>query len=102
MAVGRAARQEARRARVEAVFGKDAAAAALDLLVLVEYAWHDAYQEVTPSEELIDDVLTCSQGDLGRLVRFGLLAVVDARDLWMAAERIRTAGNGPGAGGPVG
>ncbi|TQF07932.1 hypothetical protein E6W39_00920 [Kitasatospora acidiphila] len=98
MAVGRAARQAARRPRVEAVFGKDATPAALDLLELVEYAWHDAYHEITPSEALIDDILTCSQGDLGRLIRFGLLAVVDARDLWMAVEAIRAAESDSGTG----
>ncbi|WP_157852610.1 hypothetical protein [Kitasatospora sp. NRRL B-11411] len=73
------------------MFGKDETPAALDLLELVERAWHDAYQEIAPTEELIDGILTCSQGDLGRLIRFGLLAVVDARDLWVAVEKIRAA-----------
>ncbi|WP_282204617.1 hypothetical protein [Kitasatospora fiedleri] len=58
---------------------------------LVERAWHDAYHEIAPTEEVIDDILTCSQGDLGRLIHFGLLAVVDARDLWVAVEKIRAA-----------
>ncbi len=84
------------------MFGEDATPAALDLLHLVEYAWHDVYQEITPTEELIDDILTCSQGDLGRLIHFGLLAIEDARDLWMAVDRIRAAENGTGTGEPTG
>lgn len=88
MVVGRAARREARTARVEAAVGKDAAPAALDLLELVELAWHDCYGEITPGEDVVDDILTCSQGDLAQLIRFARLAVQNRRDLWMAADEI--------------
>jgi hypothetical protein len=45
MVVGRAARRAARAAQVEAVLGKAHAPAALDLLELAEFAWHDCYGE---------------------------------------------------------
>ncbi|MFD0140436.1 hypothetical protein ACWDWS_39915 [Streptomyces sp. NPDC003328] len=99
VAVGRAARRAERTARVEAAVGKDAAPAALDLLELVEFAWHDCYGDVTPDEDVVEDILTCSQGDLARMIRFARLAVEDWRDLRMAADEIRPIRNGPGADG---
>lgn len=73
---------------MEAAVGKDSASAALDLLELVEYAWHDCYDEVTPPEEIIDNILTCAQGDLAEMIVFALMAVQDSRDLHMAARQI--------------
>jgi len=32
---------------------------------LMEMAWHDCYAEITPSEEVVEDVLLCSGGTLG-------------------------------------
>ncbi|MEU4263132.1 hypothetical protein ACYCCF_23785 [Streptomyces argenteolus] len=78
-----------RTARVEAEFGKDAAAAALDLLELVEYAWHDCYGDVTPGEDVVEDVLTCSRGDLAQMTRFARPAVEDRRDPPVAALETR-------------
>ncbi|MFD6995584.1 hypothetical protein ACFWA5_04705 [Streptomyces mirabilis] len=78
--------------------GKGAAPAALDLLELVEFAWHDCCGDVTPGEDVVADMLTCSQGDLARMIRFARPAVEDARDLRMAADEIRPAKNGPGTG----
>ena len=43
MVVGRAARRAARAAQVEALLGRAHAPAALDLLELAEFAWHDCY-----------------------------------------------------------
>lgn len=57
VAISRAERRHDRETRVEAVFGRERAAAALDLLELVELAWHDCYGEVTPSETQVDDML---------------------------------------------
>jgi len=86
MAVGRAARRAERSTRVESEFGAERAAAALDLLELTEFAWHDCHGEVTPPDAVIDDVLALAGGDLAQLVHACRLAVEDARDLRVAAE----------------
>ncbi len=56
MAVGRAERFEERRSRVALVFGDDADTLGVvsDLFALMEMAWHDAYDEITPPESVID------------------------------------------------
>ena len=72
-----------------AVFGEDTAPIALDLLELTELAWHDCYGEVTPSEEIIDDILLLSHGDINRLIQAAVLAVTDWRDLKVAADELR-------------
>ena len=87
--IGREARRTSRRTRVEAVFGSGDTPSVLDLLELIEMAWHDCYGEVSPSEEIIDDILTVSEGDWDRLASAARLAVVDRRDLRIAAETIR-------------
>lgn len=89
---GRAARRAARAPRVEAVLGPLQAPAALDVLELTEFAWHDCYQEISPPETVIDDILVCSRGELAGLAQAARLAVEDYRDLRLAAEMIR-AGN---------
>ena len=89
MAVSRAERRATRRDRVVATFDEDRAEVVLDLLELTEFAWHDCYDEITPSEEIVDDLLVCSRGDLSGLVRAARLAVTDWRDLkiWAQSER---------------
>jgi len=52
-------------------------------------AWHDAYGEVTPSEEVIDDILLLSEGNLRLLIRWARLAVADWRDVKVAADAVR-------------
>jgi len=106
--IGRAARRAERTPWVAAVFKAHQVAAVLDLLELLEYAWHDCYGEITPEDSVIKDVLTISQGDLVKLTRAALLAVVDSRDLRMAADALTTerdrrkAGRAtPGRLGPV-
>jgi predicted kinase len=47
----------------------------------MEMAWHDCYGEVAPSDDVVDDVLLCSEGTLDGLVNAAHLAVVDRRDL---------------------
>ncbi len=59
------------------------------LLELLEFAWHDCYSEITPPEEVVDDVLVLSQGDLSRLISSARLAVSDWRDTRVAADRLR-------------
>jgi hypothetical protein len=93
MAVSRAERRRERRPRVIALFGDAAADPVLDLLELTELAWHDCYGEITPSEQIIDDILLCSGGDIAKLIRVAQLAVTDWRDLTLLAEQLRTAPN---------
>jgi hypothetical protein len=75
---------------VIAVFGENAAPFALDLLELVEFAWHDCYQEVTPPEEIVDDILLLSDGRIERLIGAARLAITDWRDLKVAADARRS------------
>jgi len=89
MVIGRAARRAARAPQVEAVLGKFQASAALDVLELTEFAWHDCYQEISPPDSVIDDILVCSRGELAGLARAARLAVEDYRDLRLAADAIR-------------
>lgn len=92
VAVGRAERRKDRRPRVVAVFGEDRASTALDLLELTELAWHDCYGEVSPPEDVIEDMLVLSEGSLERLIEAARLGVVDWRDLKVAAEEFRNRG----------
>jgi hypothetical protein len=89
MAISREQRRAERQDRVVAVFGQGGAAAALDVLELTEYAWHDCYGEITPSEELVDDMLLLSEGDLAKLIRAARLAVTDWRDVKLWAQSVR-------------
>ncbi len=83
----RASRREQRRASVEAAFGSNADAA-LDVLELTEFAWHDCYGEVSPPDEVVEDILTVSQGRLDGLAHAARLAVEDFRDLRLQAQAI--------------
>lgn len=88
MPVGRAARRAERRTKVAVLFA-DRTDRALDLLELVEMAWHDAYGEVTPTEDVIDDILILSEGNLRLLIRWARLAVEDWRDVRVEADKLR-------------
>ena len=90
MAVSRAERREDRTPRVIAVFGRERAPFALDLLELTELAWHDCYGEVTPPEAVIDNMLLLSEGNIERLIQAARLGVADWRDLEVAAEEYRS------------
>lgn len=89
MAVGRAERRKAREPQVGADFETDEVQLALDLLEIVELAWHDCYGEVTPPQSVIDDMLALSEGTIEGLIRAALLAVTDWRDLAVAAAERR-------------
>ena len=84
----RAQRREKRRAAVASTFGSTTDAA-LDLLELTEFAWHDCYREVTPPEQVVDDLLMVSRGRLDLLASAARLALEDYRDLRMQAEALR-------------
>jgi hypothetical protein len=58
---------------------------------LTELAWHDCYGDVTPPADVLDDMLVCSEGDLGKLIVAARLAVMDWRDLRVSADAIRVA-----------
>jgi len=90
MTVSRADRRASRREGVVAAVGASAAEAALDLLELVELAWHDCYGEITPPEPVIDDILVLSGGALEGLVAAAHLAVTDWRDARAAADALRS------------
>ncbi|MFG1909954.1 hypothetical protein [Kribbella sp. NPDC048928] len=91
--VGRAQRREARRPRFEEESGRKAATA-LVLIDLTELAWHDCYGEPTFPDEVLDDLLVVAGGNLDKLVHAAWLAVTDQRDLRMAADQFRSAGDG--------
>jgi hypothetical protein len=89
VAVSRAERRASRRERVVPVLGETLADPTLDFLELVELAWHDCYGEITPPDDVIDDILVLSRGDLSRLVSAAHLAVTDWRDARVAADALR-------------
>ena len=89
MTIGREQRRAERRTKVAVLFA-DRTDRALDLLELLELAWHDVYGEVTPPEDVIDDILLLSQGNLRLLIRWARLAVADWRDLRLAADEARS------------
>jgi uncharacterized protein (UPF0261 family) len=66
-----------------------AAEAALDVLELVEFAWHDCYGEVSPSVQVIDDICVVAAGNMAGLARAARLAIEDARDLRLGADARR-------------
>jgi len=86
--IGREQRRAERRTKVAVLFA-DRTDRALDLLELLEMAWHDVYGEVTPPEDVIDDILLLSGGNLRLLIRWARLAVADWRDLRVAADEAR-------------
>ena len=91
MPVGRAARFEERKLSVVAAFGSDneVLRRVAEVFALLEMAWHDCYGDLTPPEEVVDDVLLCSGGTLAGLISAAHLAVLDARDLRVWASSVR-------------
>jgi hypothetical protein len=57
---------------------------------LVELAWHDCYGEISPSEDVIEDMLVISQGKIEGLIGAARLAITDRRDLKLTAEDDRS------------
>ena len=79
--ISRRERRDADRARAALEFGEDASAA-LDVL--------DLHGDPAPPDDVVEDVWTAAEGDLGRLASASRLAVVDRRDLRVAADDVRS------------
>jgi hypothetical protein len=95
MAIGSEQRRAERRPGVEALFDGRNAEAALDLLHIADMAWHDCYpRELEVSPRVLADILLLSDGDLATLVRVTRQAIIDFRDVRMAADDMRA--NQPG------
>jgi hypothetical protein len=94
LAIGSEQRRNERRPRIEEEFARGHVDAALDLLHLADMAWHDCYgpRELEIPPGVLDDILLLAHGDLARLARAARQAVIDFRDLRVAADR-RRAGN---------
>jgi hypothetical protein len=56
----------------------------------MDLAWHDCYGKVAPPDDVLDDVLYLAGGDLAALVRHAHLAVIDFRDVRVAADHKRS------------
>jgi hypothetical protein len=92
MAIGRDRRRQQRRPGIEAQFHQAEVEAALDLLALTDMAWHDCYgpAELEIPAHVLDDVLLLAHGNLAVLIRVAQAAVIDFRDVRMAAGDQRT------------
>ena len=92
VAVGRSERYDEIRPRVIELFGADDQVLGRvgRVFELLELAWHDCYGETNPPAEVVEDVLACSRGTIDGLIDAAHLAVVDRRDLHIAAEQPRT------------
>ncbi|MFF0314201.1 hypothetical protein ACFYPH_06075 [Micromonospora sp. NPDC005252] len=92
MALGSEQRRGERKPRIEGLFAGEQVEAALDLLHLMDMAWHDCYgpQELEVPPSVLDDVLLLAEGDLAVLITVAREAVVDFRDVRIAADARRT------------
>jgi hypothetical protein len=91
VALSRHERRDAARDRATREFGDDVEPA-LDLIELLELAWHDTHGEITPPRDVLEDVWLVAAGDVGRLASASRLAVADRRDLRLAADEVRALG----------
>ena len=91
MAIGSKQRRLERKPRIEAQFSPAEVEAALDLLHLADMAWHDCYgpRELELPAQVLDDVLLLAEGNLARLIQVTREAVIDFRDIRMAADSER-------------
>lgn len=94
MAIGKDQRRRERRPRIKAQFDRAEVEAALDLLALTDMAWHDCYgpRELEIPARVLDDVLLLAHGNLAMLTRVALEAVMDFRDVRIAADEERAKG----------
>ncbi|GAA2501691.1 hypothetical protein [Winogradskya humida] len=92
MAVGSEQRREERSSRIAAAFPDSHVDAALDLLHLADMAWHDCYgpRELALPDKVVDDILLLADGGLVALIRIARQAVIDFRDIQVAADDLRS------------
>jgi len=92
MALGSDQRRAERRPRIEATFPAGHAEAALDLLHLTDLAWHDCFgpRDLAIPDDVLDDILLLADGGLVALIRVARQAVMDFRDVRVAADHLRT------------
>lgn len=90
MAIGRRERFAAIRPRVVELFGDsvETTERVEHVLTLMEMAWHDCYGEITPPDDVLENVLACSEGTLEGLIDAAHLAVIDSRDLAVRASSL--------------
>lgn len=81
-------RRRSRSDRADDVFD-DQAGAVLDVLALLDFAWHDCYGEPCPPDHVEEDIWLVANGNLGRFISAAYLAVIDFRDLRMSADDMR-------------
>lgn len=95
MAIGSDQRRQERKPRIEALFAARDIEAVLDLLHLTDMAWHDCYgpRELEMPPQVLNDVLLLAAGDLATLVRVARAAVLDFRDVRVAADEERAGGS---------
>jgi hypothetical protein len=93
MATGSEQRRAERTPRVTNAFDAKNVDAALDLLHLADMAWHDCYgpRELEVPSRVLDDILLLADGDLASLIRVAREAVIDYRDVRVAADGKRAA-----------
>jgi hypothetical protein len=91
VAIGSEQRRRERKPRIEGLFAGQQVEAALDLLHLMDMAWHDCYgpRELEVPPAVLDDVLLLADGDLAVLIRVAREAAIDFRDVRMAANAKR-------------
>jgi hypothetical protein len=91
MAIGSEQRRRERKPRIQALFAGDQVEAVLDLLHLTDMAWHDCYgpRELEIPAAVLDDVLLLASGDLAVLIRAARAAVIDFRNVRVAADAQR-------------
>jgi len=61
----------------------------VQVLDLLDLAWHDCIAEVSPPDSVIDDIFVTAGGDLSRLIDATHLAVQDWRDPRVRADQSR-------------
>jgi hypothetical protein len=91
VAIGSDQRRRERRPLIKTVFAESQVDTVLDLLDLTDMAWHDCYgpRELEIPPAVLDDMLLLANGDVEALVRIAREAVIDFRDLRLAADRER-------------
>lgn len=91
MAIGSEQRRQERKPHIEELFASGEVEAALDLLHLADMAWHDCYgpRDLEMPPRVLDDVLLLAQGSLAMLIRVAREAVLDFRDVRVAADHER-------------